>query len=206
MATEPNGPSSARPEDKPYPVELLADPADLRAIAFSSSRLNLRSFGPSDAVEVFNAVTPTLTRFMNWDPSGSLQEYENVWRAWLPAMEAGANLHLVIRSASSGELLGVAGLHDIGLVEPELGIWIKESAQGMGYGREAVAAVIRWASSRFGVAAFTWPVAEENARSRRLAEALNGAIVGKLDRRKYTALVYRIPAMTVREDAVTASR
>ena len=133
---------------------------------------------------------------MNWDPPPSLQEYETIWRTWLPAMETGTDLHLVIRSASSRELLGVAGLHNIGLAELELGIWIKESAQGTGYGREAVAAVIRWASSRFGVAAFSWPVAEENVRSRRLAEALNGAIVGNIERRKYTALVYRIPAMS----------
>jgi len=169
-------------------------PRDLRAIELSSSRLNLRSFSPTDAVEVFSAVTPTLTRFMTWDPSNSLREFEDIWREWLPAMEAGINLHLVIRLVSNAELLGVAGLHNIGLAEPELGIWIKESAQGMGYGRETMAALIQWASSHFGVAAFTWPVAEENARSRRLAEALNGAIVGNIERRKYTALVYRIPA------------
>jgi RimJ/RimL family protein N-acetyltransferase len=131
---------------------------------------------------------------MSWDPSNSLQAFEEVWRAWLPAMQAGTDLHLVVRSVSGDELLGVVGLHSIGLAEPELGIWIKEPAQGMGYGREAVAAVIRWASSRFGVSAFTWPVAEENVRSRRLAEALDGTIVGTLERRKYTALVYRIPA------------
>jgi RimJ/RimL family protein N-acetyltransferase len=66
----------------------------------------------------------------------------------------------------------------------------------MGYGREAVAALIQWASSRFGVAAFTWPVAEENIRSRRLAEALNGTRVGTLERSKYTALAYLIPAIS----------
>jgi hypothetical protein len=38
------------------------------------------------------------------------------------------------------------GLHRIGNAEPELDIWLKEQAQGIGYGREAVAAAIAWAS------------------------------------------------------------
>jgi RimJ/RimL family protein N-acetyltransferase len=54
----------------------------------------------------------------------------------------GAELHLVIRLASTTEFLGVAGLH-IGSSEPEVGFWIKEIAHGMGYGRESIATIVR---------------------------------------------------------------
>src|SRR5947199_92995 len=44
---------------------------DLRTVALATTRLSLRSFTPADAAESFAASTPTLTRFMRWDPSPS---------------------------------------------------------------------------------------------------------------------------------------
>jgi RimJ/RimL family protein N-acetyltransferase len=172
---------------------------DLRQTALSSTRLSLTAFAPGDAAEVFAAVTPTLTRFMGFEPSPSLDAFADVWRAWLPQMAAGMELILVVRSRSTGGFLGVAGLHGIGNAEPEPGIWIKESAHRLGYGREAVAAVIAWAGRELGVQAFLYPVVEENRPSRRLAERLGGIVVGTRRLRKstgieYPEVVYRIPA------------
>jgi RimJ/RimL family protein N-acetyltransferase len=109
-------------------------------------------------------------------------------------MATGTDLHFVIRLRSSGEFLGLAGLHGIDHAAPELGVWIKQAVHGHGYGREAVTTVIAWASSRFDIDHFVWPVAEANFPSRRLAEALDGTIVGSASRTKYTAAIYRIPA------------
>ena len=112
-------------------------------------------------------------------------------------MTAGTDLALVVRLASTGDFLGMVGLHHIGSPEPEIGIWIKEAAQGAGYGREAVAATIAWASQRIGAAAFIYPVAIENRPSRRLAERLGGSLVGTRELRKPSGVleevVYRIP-------------
>src|SRR5205807_3377603 len=88
-------------------------------------------------------------------------------------------------------------LHGIGRGEPELGIWIKEAAHGRGYGREAIAALLRWAGAHLGVTGFVYPVAEGNGPSRRLAESLGGAIIAMRKLRKPTGVildevVYRI--------------
>ena len=88
----------------------------------------------------------------------------------------------------------MVGLHGIGDAEPELGVWIKESAHGQGYGREAVRAVVTWASQRLDIRMFAYPVAERNVASRRLAEALNGVVVGSRSRPKFAEVLYRIPA------------
>ena len=98
---------------------------DLRKTVLSSKRLSLKAFAPDDAAEIFAAVTPTLTRFMAFEPSPSLDAFASVWGAWLPQMAAGMELLLVVRSKSAGEFLGIAGLHGIGNPEPETGIWIK---------------------------------------------------------------------------------
>jgi len=66
----------------------------------------------------------------------------------------------------------VAGLHDIGIPEPTVGIWIKESAHRLGYGRESIAAIMKWASAEVGARALIYPVVEQNIPSRRLAESL----------------------------------
>ena len=161
-------------------------------ICISTTRLCLRPFSEQDAPETLAAITEGLTRFMDWEPPSSPEEFFHVWRAWIPAMEAGSEFYFVIRAAS--ELIGLAGLHRLNEGQPELGIWIKETAQGQGYGYEAIAALMEWAAHKFGQSAFIWPVACENAASRALAEKLGGTLVGTFHRTKYAGVIYRIPA------------
>ena len=173
---------------------------DLRAISITSDRLHLHAFTPKDAAEAFALATPTLTRLMGWDPSPSLEAFSDIWRAWLPAMAAGTDLALAVRLNATGEFLGMAGLHRIDCPQPEIGIWIRESAHGLGNGREAVAAVIRWATASIGSAGFVYPVAIENGASRRLAESLGGVPAGTRVLEKPSGVtldevVYRIAAI-----------
>jgi RimJ/RimL family protein N-acetyltransferase len=172
---------------------------DLRRTTLSSDRLSLAAFTPRDAAEVFDAVTPTLTRFMAFEPSPSLPAFAGVWGAWLPRMAAGTELYLVLRLKATGEFPGIAGLHGVGKSEPETGIWIRENAHGFGYGREAIATLTAWAGRECGAQAFIYPVVEENGPSRRLAEGLGGVVVGTRLLRKsadieHPEVVYRIPA------------
>jgi RimJ/RimL family protein N-acetyltransferase len=160
----------------------------------STSRLELRPLTLEDAAEIFTAITPELTRFMAWEPPVSPAAMAGDQLRQISAMAAGTDLHLVIRLKDGGEFLGRAGLHRIGSTEPELGIWIKEAAQSRGYGGEAIAALAAWAASRFAIASFIWRVAEQNVRSRRLAEALGGVPLRSAVRPKYRAIIYRIPA------------
>jgi RimJ/RimL family protein N-acetyltransferase len=164
-------------------------------IGILTERLAIRPFDDGDAAETFAAITPGLTRFMNWEPPSSLQTFAEVWRCWLPAMSAGSELHLVIRAAQ--EFVGIAGLHDLREDQPEVGLWIKEAAQGNGYGQEAMAVLLAWASQRFGPLAFRWPAAVDNAPSRRLARRLGGILVGTFDRPKYAGVLYQVPASGV---------
>jgi RimJ/RimL family protein N-acetyltransferase len=165
---------------------------ELQQTSIFTERLALRAFTEGDAADVFAGITPGLTRFMNWEPSNSPESFAEVWRSWLPLQNEGTDLQLTIRAGA--EFVGMVGLHGLRDAEPELGIWLKESAQGRGYGYEAAAAVIDWAAQRFAKSAFQWPVAVENTPSRRIAEKLGGVVAGTLSRPKYAALLYRVPA------------
>jgi RimJ/RimL family protein N-acetyltransferase len=177
--------------------------SDLTGVELFANRLALRAFTPADAPEIFAAVSPTITRFMSWDPSPSPAAFAEVWRQWLPRMTAGTDLSLVIRLRVTDEFLGVAGVHRIGSAEPEVGIWLKETAHGLGYGRETIGAIAKWAPAHIGAVALIYPVAKENLPSRHLAESLHGTIVGERNLRKLSGIVldevvYRIPGATDR--------
>ncbi len=172
---------------------------DLSSVNLPSHRLSLKSFSPEDAVEVFGAVSPTITRFMGFEPSPSLEAFEQVWKNWLPLMRSGTDAHFVVRANSNLEFLGVAGLHDIEDVEPKIGIWIKEAAHGSGFGQEAVAAIVSFSARELGKKSVLYPVVEENYPSRRLAENLGGVLVGNRLLRKaggieHPEVIYRLSA------------
>jgi hypothetical protein len=44
-----------------------------------------------------------------------------------------------------------------------------------------------------GIESFTYPVAEQNYSSRRIAESLGGVIVDRRETTKYMSVIYQIP-------------
>jgi RimJ/RimL family protein N-acetyltransferase len=172
---------------------------DLTSLSLSSQRLLLKSFTRDDAREAFLEATPTIARFMSWEPAPSLEAFERIWQSWIPKMRAGTDVSLTVRHKPSLEFLGIAGLHNTDAIEPEVGIWIKKFQHGYGYGREAVATVVAFVASELGKQGVLYPVVEQNGLSRRLAERLGGRIIGTRLLRKaagieHPEVVYRIPA------------
>jgi RimJ/RimL family protein N-acetyltransferase len=177
------------------PMDQLRDLSDTEIL---SDRLALRAFAPGDALDIFPEATPEISRYMTWEPATSLEAFSTIWPEWLQRIKAGVELSLVVRQRLTGEFLGLAGLHNIGIPEPTVGIWIKQSAHRLGYGRESIAAIITWASAKLGARACIYPVVERNIPSRRLAESLKGVVVGTRELRKpsgtvFQEVVYRIP-------------
>ncbi|ESY91166.1 GNAT family N-acetyltransferase [Mesorhizobium sp. LNHC229A00] len=166
---------------------------DASGVEIKSERLWLRLFTADDAEEIFAAITPAITRFMQWEPPRSPTAFAEVWRPWLAPMLDGSDLHFVVRSLADGRCLGLVGLHAATTACPEIGIWIREDVHGNGIGREAVSALAAWASDELNPDCFEYPVAEGNVASKRIAEGLGGSIVGTRSHSKYTSVVYRIP-------------
>jgi RimJ/RimL family protein N-acetyltransferase len=113
-------------------------------------------------------------------------------------MAAGTDVMPAIRLASTSEFLGMAGLHGVGRTETEVGIWIKETAHGSGYGREAIATLVSWAYRSGRVTEVIYPVVIENRPSRHLAESLGGVLIGNRQLKKPSGevmdeVVYRLP-------------
>ncbi|RZG73929.1 N-acetyltransferase [Acinetobacter wuhouensis] len=165
---------------------------DHEKIVIQSSRITLKPFTAHDADESYVCITPTLTRFMSWEPPENRQVYDGIWQGWIQHIAEGSEYVFVIRHAESGEFLGLGGFHDVQSQTPELGIWIREDRHSAGYGKEAVTAIANWASANFDFEHFIYPVAIENSASCRIAELLNGIAMYCTQKPKYKAVTYFI--------------
>jgi RimJ/RimL family protein N-acetyltransferase len=87
----------------------------------------------------------------------------------------------------------MAGLEECDAESPELGLSMKESAHGHGFGREVVAALADWAHETLGKKSLIYPVAVQNTASRRIAEGFHGEIIENRTNPKYESVVYKIP-------------
>lgn len=161
-------------------------------IIIQSPRLRLSQFQRTDAREVFRCITPAIAKFMPWEPP-SWSEYVTRCENRLKSPEPN-KFSFVIRRLDNRECLGMASFEDADSVSPELGLWLKESAHGQGFGREVVASLVEWGHASLGKESFTYPVAVQNIASRRIAEKLHGEIIGNRTNPKYNSVVYRIPS------------
>lgn len=157
-----------------------------------TERLVLRLFEASDADEAFGNITARLTEFMSWEPPATSEAFAIIWRQWLISNADGTDLHFVIRSAEAGRFLGLAGLHSARTDTAELGIWVREDCHGLGIGREAIHAIVTWASGELLMKRFVYPVAEQNIASRKIAESLGGKVVSRQNLKKYNSVTYHI--------------
>ncbi|MEE4484363.1 GNAT family N-acetyltransferase [Serratia ficaria] len=167
--------------------------SDLSQCRVDTDRLLIAPFTAADADDVYQAITPTLTRFMNFEPEESPEAFANVWQSWLPLIREGEEAMFIARLRDGKGFVGMGGVHNLHSATPELGIWVKESLHGQGYGREIVQAMALWASERYRPQHFLYPVAEQNAPSRRIAESLGGVVAGRRENIKYDCVVYHLP-------------
>lgn len=171
------------------PLQILADNCVLEPVSLNYLQ------------QMFQEFTPEITTYMVPTSPESIDDTRNFIESAFAQRQAGTDLIMVILSHGDKEFLGVCGLHvrGEGARQPEFGLWIKKSAHGNGYGREAIHAFKRWADEHLEVDAYIYPVDKRNVPSRKIPESLRGVVIreviaptmngGTLDE-----VVYRIPA------------
>jgi len=71
----------------------------------SSTRLCLKPFTSDDADECYACITPTLTKYMSWDPPQDRNAFENIWQTWLITIQDESDWVFVIRDQLNDEFL-----------------------------------------------------------------------------------------------------
>lgn len=150
---------------------------DLTSLRIEADRVVLLSIQESHAPEIFQGLTPEITRYMSPRPAERIEETLSFIYESLDGMRKGRDLILAITKKENGEFLGCCGLQGKGNPRtPELGVWIKKSAHGNKYGREAIMTLTLWAVETIDFDYVIYPVDKANTASRKIPEALGGIV------------------------------
>lgn len=157
------------PPDQPLP--------DLTGIALTTGRLILKAMEPQD-IDAVTAICqdPEIQKWTTVPSPYSRADAETFITKIAPAgREAGTDAVFGLYHATTGEILGVVGLHRIKAAgrnrtaDAEIGYWLAPEARGNGYITEAVQAVCRWAFAVLELHRIEWIAFAGNASSRQVA-------------------------------------
>lgn len=149
-----------------------------------SKRLFLVPIAMRHKNQIFKEFTSEVTKYMFPLPAKKVADSEKFIRSSRRNMARGEELVLAVVNKRTKSFMGCAGLHKMNTKHPEFGIWIKKSAQGHGYGREALAALKEWADENVRYEYIYYPVAKANYASRKIPESLGGKRIREFDGKK----------------------
>lgn len=147
-----------------------------------TDRLRLIPIEHRYAEVIFAEFTERVGEYLYVQPTGVFADTRAFIVQSLKALEQKTDLQLVILDKHTGEFLGCTGLHHTDTPTPEPGIWLKESAQGKGYGFEVIAALKQWAEEHLVYEYLVYPADKENARSWMMAVRLGGVFDGEFQK------------------------
>jgi len=146
---------------------------------------------------IFEEFTSDVTTHMYPKPAKNIKETDEFIINSLRGLRKGDNLQMVILNAKTSEFLGCVGLHHLDKKTPELGVWLKKSAHGKAYGKEAIIAMKSWADKNLPYDYLLYPVVDKNIPSRKIPELLGAKIAREYNETnlsgiKHHLLEYRI--------------
>ena len=134
-----------------------------------TERLVLTPYQAAYLEDYYREFSKEILRYQYPDPFPDLETANQVLSGFVQAMERGDMLELAVL-ASAGEFLGSVEAFGLREETPELGIWLKSAAQGMGYGYEALRAVVDYLNGLKKYRHYIYEADVRNAPSLRLAE------------------------------------
>lgn len=149
---------------------------DLSNTTITTQRLILKPLSLDYLSDIFRELTDEITLYMSFSTPKNIDETKVYINSQLPKIMAGEQLPVVILDKKTGDFIGCGGAHDLFSDIPELGIWIKKSAHGNHYGKEAVASIKKWIDSNINYKYIKYPVDKRNLPSRKIAESLGGIV------------------------------
>ena len=106
-----------------------------------TERLTIQPFSAAFLAPYYKEFTAEITKYQYPDSFPDIHTADIVMSNFVKAMERGDMLELVILTHDS-EFLGSMEAFDISGKTPELGLWLKSSAHGKGYGYEALKGLV----------------------------------------------------------------
>ena len=154
----------------------------LSGALIESERLILRPTSNHDAQDIYREFNDNVTTFLTRGPNESLKATHDFISRSIEATKNGEKLQLTVTDRND-EFLGLTSIERADSQTPELGLWLKEAAQGNGYGPELIFALVDWANNNLDFDYLIFRADAENVGSWKIAEKLlkkyKGEFVGE---------------------------
>lgn len=134
-----------------------------------TDRLVIQPFSNFYLEDYYREFTDEITKYQYPDRFPDIDTAHQVVSGFVADMERGEMLELVILT-QDGEFLGSLEVFGLREETPELGLWLKEKAHGVGYGYEALKGVIGYLNETKKYACYIYEADVRNTPSVRLAE------------------------------------
>lgn len=161
-------------------------------VSIETNRLRMIPISMKYRNVIFSEFTEEVTAYMFPRAPEKIEDTEAFITGSIAKNTKGLELQLVILDKESGDFIGCGGLSALNTKTPELGIWIKKSAHGNKYGREAVQGMKGWGDVNIPYEYMRYPVAKDNIPSKKIALSLGGVLSDEYDKKMLTGITHRI--------------
>lgn len=149
---------------------------DLEVLKIESDRLILLPIALKFKADLFQNFTEEITILMFPKSPEQIRETEIFIEKSIEQRDNKTDLVLTIFKRENKEFLGNCGIHRIDTDTPELGIWLKKSAHGNGFGKEAILSLKNWADLNLNYRYLLYPVDRQNIPSRKIPASFGAKI------------------------------
>jgi RimJ/RimL family protein N-acetyltransferase len=149
---------------------------DLSDVIIKTERLVLKPITLSYDQDIFREYNENVTKYTVHGPNESIEAVDEFIKSSMEQAKNGESLTLVV---VGGEFFGLADIKRTNTATPEFGLWLKESAQGAGYGSELIFALADWAQHNLDFDYLIYRADKENVGSWKIAEKLLEKYGGK---------------------------
>jgi RimJ/RimL family protein N-acetyltransferase len=154
---------------------MLKDAINRENFVIKAKRLTLVPISDAHAEAYFQEFTREIARYQFPEPFSCIEKA----RAFILDAQAnrkqGEELVCAILD-SCGAFLGSLEARNLTSPTPEVGLWLKKDAQGLGYGKEALAALLHFLRENGEIDFFVYEADRRNPASMKLAASLGGEL------------------------------
>ena len=148
----------------------------MQHVNLSSERLIFKPISLEYMRELFTEFNTEITKDMIYSPVKDIQETRKNIQQAIKDMDEGVVVDLVVEDKNTQEFIGRITLTNIHTSTPTICLRVKLAAQGKGYGKEMIKAVIYWAQKNIDFEYIAYKVNKENFRSIQLVKDIGGRI------------------------------
>lgn len=153
-------------------------------IIIHSSRLTLQPVSNEFKLDICGEFTLEITRYMPFTPTNDIKETEDFIAHAADELINGKAIHFCILKTGMSEFMGCGALDHIDSGAVEIGLWLKKSVHGNGYGTETVKALMDFAEQNIDFDYLFYPVDKNNHASRRIPEKLGFFVAASYEKKK----------------------